>query len=192
MADILTDQQKKELLKLSRDTVTLYLNEKRILECKITDPILGEVMGVFVTLRKDNQLRGCIGNIIGIKPLYLGVIDMSIASSTQDPRFPAVTKKELPYIDIEISALSPLKEITNPDEIVMGVHGVLVKDDYRSGVYLPQVATETGWGRDEFMDSLCVHKAGMEASAWRTGVCQIYIFTAEVFSEHFFDDLTLL
>jgi len=183
MSDILTDQQQKELLKLARDTITLYLTNKKILEKKISDSALQEVMGVFVTLRKNNQLRGCIGNIIGTKPLYLGVIEMSIASATQDSRFMPVSRDELDDIHIEISVLSPLKKITNPDEIIMGIHGVLVKNGYRSGVYLPQVATETGWSKDEFMNSLCVHKAGMEASAWKTGKCEIYVFTAEVFRE---------
>jgi AmmeMemoRadiSam system protein A len=181
---MLTEQQKKELLKLSRDTIAFYLESKKIVEKKITDPDLCKVMGVFVTLRKCNQLRGCIGNIVGTKPLYLGVIDMSVASATQDPRFMPVTKDDLADIDIEISVLSPLKKITNPDEIIIGVHGVLVKNDYAGGVYLPQVATETGWSKEEFMNSLCGHKAGMESDAWKTGACEIHVFTAEVFSEH--------
>jgi AmmeMemoRadiSam system protein A len=109
---------------------------------------------------------------------------MSVASATQDPRFMPVTKDDLADIDIEISVLSPLKKITNPDEIIIGVHGVLVKNDYTSGVYLPQVATETGWSKEEFMNSLCGHKAGMESDAWKTGACEIHVFTAEVFSEH--------
>ncbi len=108
---------------------------------------------------------------------------MSIASATQDPRFRSVTKEELADIDIEISVLSPLKKINDPDEIVLGVHGVLVKNDYAGGVYLPQVATETGWSKSEFMNSLCGHKAGMDVDAWKTGACEIYIFSAEVFGE---------
>jgi len=140
-------------------------------------------MGVFVTLRKNNQLRGCIGNIIGTNPLYLGVKNMAIAAATQDYRFTTVTKEELEDIQIEISVLSPLKQITNIEEIILGKHGVLVKDGYRSGVYLPQVATETGWNKEEFMNSLCGQKAGMELDAWKSGKCEIYIFSAEVFEE---------
>jgi len=134
-------------------------------------------------LRRNHQLRGCIGNIIGTKPLYLGVRDMAIAAATQDFRFKAVTKDELEDVHIEISVLSPLKRITNTDEIILGKHGVLVRDSYRSGVYLPQVATETGWSKNEFMDSLCGQKAGMESSAWKNQECDIYIFSAEVFEE---------
>jgi len=134
-------------------------------------------------LRRNQQLRGCIGNIVGTKPLYSGVRDMAIAAATQDRRFNSVTKDELGDIHIEISVLSPLVQITNTDEIVLGKHGVLVRDAYRSGVYLPQVATETGWSKEEFMNSLCSQKAGMKPNAWKSGECDIYIFSAEVFEE---------
>lgn len=183
MDNFLNQEQKKKLLKLARDTITLFLASGKTLEPKEDDPTLKQVMGAFVTLHKDGELRGCIGNIVGQKPLYLTVRDMAIASATEDPRFNSVTKEELPKINIEISALSPLKKITNPDEIVLGKHGVLVRDLYRSGVYLPQVATETGWTKEQFMDSLCGSKAGMRPDAWKTGKCDIYIFSAEVFGE---------
>lgn len=183
MNDLLNSQQRKELLNLARNTIDLYIRKGKTLEAKTQDPTLKEVMGVFVTLHKGEQLRGCIGNIIGSKPLYLGVRDMAIASSTQDSRFPAVTVEELDDISIEISALSPLKKITNLDEIVLGTHGVLVKQGFRSGVYLPQVATETGWSKAEFMNSLCAHKAGIAADSWKKPECEIYIFSADVFGE---------
>ena len=183
MEELLNDQQRKKLLKLARDTIILYLNEGKTLEPKFEDKTLEEIRGVFVTLRRNHQLRGCIGNIIGTKPLYLGVRDMAIAAATQDFRFKPVTKEELGDINIEISALTPLRQITNTDEIILGKHGVLVRDSYRSGVYLPQVATETGWSKEEFMNSLCGRKAGMDSSAWKSGECDIYIFSAEVFEE---------
>ena len=183
MEELLNTKQRKELLKLARDTITFYLDEGKPLDRSTDDETLKEVMGVFVTLRRNHQLRGCIGNIIGTKPLYLGVRDMAIAAATQDPRFKTVTKDELEDIHIEISVLSPLKKVTSTDEITLGKHGVLVKDTYRSGVYLPQVATETGWSKVEFMNSLCGQKAGMESSAWKNGKCDIYIFNAEVFEE---------
>ncbi|MBL7157653.1 MAG: AmmeMemoRadiSam system protein B [Candidatus Omnitrophica bacterium] len=180
---LLNDKQKKRLLKLARDTISLYLTKGERLEAQVDDPGLKEVMGVFVTLHKGHELRGCIGNIIGRQPLYSGVIDMAIAAATQDPRFPPLTEDEFGEVTIEISVLSPLKKITDPDEIIPGTHGVLVKKGFRSGVYLPQVATETGWNREQFMNSLCAHKAGIDASAWKKGECEINIFTAEVFGE---------
>ncbi len=183
MEGFLNTKQRKELLKLARDTITFYLDQGEPLDRSTDDATLKEVMGVFVTLRRSQQLRGCIGNIIGTKPLHLGVRDMAIAAATQDFRFKSVTKDELEDIHIEISVLSSLKQITNTDEIILGKHGVLVRDAYRSGVYLPQVATETGWSKEEFMNSLCGQKAGMESSAWKSGKCDIYIFSAEVFEE---------
>ncbi len=183
MEGSLNAKQRKELLKLARDTIVFYLDQGKPLDASSDNEILKEVRGVFVTLRRKQQLRGCIGSIIGTKPLYLGVRDMAIASATQDFRFKAVTKDELEGIHIEISVLTPLEQITNSDEIILGKHGVLVRDAYRSGVYLPQVATETGWSKEEFMNSLCGQKAGMESSAWKNGKCEIYIFSAEVFEE---------
>ncbi len=183
METSLNPRQRKELLKLARNTIELYLKKGEIFEPEIQDPALKQIQGVFVTLRKGGELRGCIGNIIGSAPLYFGVRDMAIASSTEDPRFPAVTEDELSDIEIEISVLTPLKKITNPDEIILGTHGVLVKQGFRSGVYLPQVATETGWSKEEFMNSLCAHKAGIAEDAWKKGKCEIYIFSAEVFGE---------
>ena len=108
---------------------------------------------------------------------------MAIAAATEDPRFYPVKINELKEIKIEISVLSPLRKITDINEIVMGKHGVLVKSGFQSGVYLPQVAVETGWNKEEFMNSLCGSKAGINVDAWKKGKCEIYIFTAEVFSE---------
>ena len=183
MDELLNSRQKKELLKLTRDAIVFYLNEGKILERELEDEVFKTVMGIFVTLRCNHQLRGCIGNIVGTKPLYLGAQDMAIAAATQDSRFSPVTKEELKDIHIEISVLSPLRKITDSEEIIMGRHGVLVRDNFRSGVYLPQVATETGWNKEEFMNSLCGHKAGMAPDAWKKGECDIYIFSAEVFEE---------
>tara|TARA_B100000315_G_C14433561_1_gene521294 strand:+ start:247 stop:798 length:552 start_codon:yes stop_codon:yes gene_type:complete len=183
MKALLTDQQKQCLLKLARDTISLYIKESKIFEYKIDDEALGQVMGVFVTLNNGDKLRGCIGNIIGTTPLCQGVRDMAIACATKDPRFDPLVVSELDKVSIEISVLSPLEKISDPAEIILGKHGVLVEGTLGGGVYLPQVATETGWSKDEFMNSLCAHKAGIAPDAWKRGECDIYIFTAEVFGE---------
>ncbi|MFA5275751.1 MAG: AmmeMemoRadiSam system protein A [Candidatus Omnitrophota bacterium] len=183
MDNLLTKEQKNKLLKLARDTITEYLTTGKILKFTENDPVLMEEMGAFVTLYKDGELKGCIGNISGSSPLSETIHDMAIAAATEDPRFSPLKPYELENTKIEISALSPLKEIHNIDEIVMGKHGVLVKDGLRSGVYLPQVAIETGWNKEEFMNSLCGSKARMNPDAWKKGKCEIYIFTAEVFGE---------
>ena len=180
---MLSDEQRGKLLKIARDTIKIYLQTGKILEIKENDPILNKEMGAFVTLHKKGELRGCIGNIIGNGPLYLTVRDMAIQSATDDPRFPKVTLDELDEIDIEISALSELEKVTDTDKIEMGTHGVLIRKGFSSGVFLPQVATETGWSKEEFMRNLCAHKAGLLPDAWKTGEADIYIFTAEVFGE---------
>ncbi|MCF7873167.1 MAG: AmmeMemoRadiSam system protein B [Candidatus Omnitrophica bacterium] len=183
MDELLTKDQKNKLIQIVRKTLNQYIKEGTKYQPEVKDSELKKDMGVFVTLHKNSSLRGCIGSIIAKNPLYLGARDMAIAASTQDPRFPPVVESELDNIDIEISVLSPLEKIDNPDKIILGKHGVLVKKGFRSGVFLPQVADETGWNKNEFMNNLCVHKAGLEPACWKTGGCDIFIFSAEVFKE---------
>lgn len=179
---MLNKAQRKRLLEIARNSIEAYLKTGKKLELTETDPILLKEMGAFVTLHKQGELAGCIGNLQGQQPLCLTVRDMAVEAAVGDPRFSPVTLQELKDIEIEISALSPLKRIESTDEIEMGVHGVFLKSGFNSGVYLPQVATETGWSKEEFLSSLC-HKAWLPVSAWKDKTTEIYIFTAEVFSE---------
>ncbi|MBN1405598.1 MAG: AmmeMemoRadiSam system protein B [Candidatus Omnitrophica bacterium] len=183
MEGLLNAKQKKRLLEIARQTLEGYIKNGKISEFKEDDPALNNNLGAFVTLHKHGDLRGCIGNMVGQGPLYLTIRDMAIESSTQDPRFSPVSANELKDIDIEISVLSPMEQITDPSKIIMGKHGVLVRSGFRSGVFLPQVATETGWDRETFMNNLCAHKAGLAENAWKSGKCDIFIFTAEIFGE---------
>ena len=169
------------MLELAEKAITYYLKNGKRLQIEESDTVLNKEMGAFVTLHKDGRLRGCIGNLIGRGPFYLTVRDMAVEAATGDPRFKPVTLDEMKDIDIEISALSPMEKIDDPQKIEMGKHGVMVRSGFTSGVYLPQVATETGWSREEFMNSLCAEKAGIPENSWKTGKCEIYIFTAEVF-----------
>jgi hypothetical protein len=180
---MLNIEQKKKLLEIARKSIETYLKTGKKLEVTETDPALIKEMGAFVTLHKNGELRGCIGHMVGNEPLYLTVRDMAQEAATGDPRFPAVTLPELKDIEIEISALSPLEKADSADKIQMGVHGVIVKRGFNSGVFLPQVATETGWSKEEFLSNLCAHKAGLPADAWKDKDTELYIFTAEVFSE---------
>lgn len=177
------EAQRKELLKIARETIKLYLETGKRYEPKVSDELLKEDMGAFVTLHKRGELRGCIGHMIASGPLYLTVRDMAIAAATEDPRFAPVTAAELKDIDLEISALSPMRKVAGPEEVKIPGNGVMVRMGWRSGVYLPQVADEAGWNKEEFMNSLCAHKAGIPMNAWKTGACEIYVFTAEVFGE---------
>ncbi len=181
--DMLNQDQRNVLLKIARDTINHYLRTGERLDVEVEDDLLKQDMGAFVTLHERGKLRGCIGHMVATGPLYLTVRDMAISAATDDPRFPRVKPEEMEDIDIEISVLSPMERIDDYEKIETGKHGVMVRMGFRSGVYLPQVATETGWDRDQFMTSLCASKAGIPPDAWKTGECDIYIFTAEVFGE---------
>jgi len=180
---MLNTNQRKRLLEIARKSLETYLKSGKKLEVNETDPSLLKKNGAFVTLREKGELRGCIGNLVGSQPLYLTIRDMAVEAAVGDPRFPAVTAEELKEIEIEVSVLSELKKIDDPLSIELGVHGVLVRRGFNSGVFLPQVATETGWSKEEFLSNLCSHKAGLAADAWKDKSTAVYVFTAEVFSE---------
>ncbi len=180
---MLNKEQRKKLLEIARKSIETYLKTGKKLEVNETDPALLKEMGAFVTLNEHGELRGCIGNLKGTEPLYLTIRDMAVEAAVGDPRFAPVRLAELENIEIEISALSPLERIDSAEKIQLGKHGVIVKRGLNSGVFLPQVATETGWSKEEFMSNLCAHKAGLEPDAWKDKSTEIYIFTAEVFSE---------
>lgn len=180
---LLNDFQKKRLLEIARESITSFVKDGKRKSFTEKDPTLNEPMGAFVTLHENGELRGCIGNMVAQGPLYQAVADMAIEAATGDPRFPVLSKDEIGKVDLEISVLSPLKKISNPGEIKIPGHGVLVRRGFRSGVYLPQVATEAHWNKEEFMTSLCAHKAGIAPDAWKDPSTEIYIFSAEVFGE---------
>jgi AmmeMemoRadiSam system protein A len=142
---------------------------------------LQQLRGVFVTLKKKGELRGCIGRIIGDEPLCKLVGAMAIQAAFNDKRFRPLTVAELNDCEIEISVLTPMKQIAGAGDIVVGRDGVLLSQKGRSAVFLPQVATEQGWNREELLDNLCL-KAGLEAGSWKKEA-QLSTFQAVVFSE---------
>ncbi len=180
---MLNKEQRKKLLDIARKSIEEFLKSGREIEIKENDPLLSGEMGSFVTLRSAGELRGCIGNIVGNQPLYLTVRDMAVEAATGDPRFTPVKLAELKNIEIEISVLSPLEKVDSADGVVLGKHGVIVKRGFNSGVFLPQVASETGWSKEEFLSHLCAQKAGLPPDAWKDKSSEIFVFTAEVFSE---------
>ena len=180
---MLTDSQKKYLLTTARETLKSHLSGRRYVLPGISEPELNEKRGVFVTLKKGGRLRGCIGYIEPVEPLAEAVSNMAVHAAKTDPRFPSVTMEELKDIEIEISALTVPLRVETAEEIVMGRDGVIVKRGSAQGVFLPQVAAETGWQREEFLENLCMHKAGLPKDAWKDGQTELYVFQAEVFSE---------
>jgi AmmeMemoRadiSam system protein A len=181
--DALNAAQKKELLKIARGTIETFVKTGKTLDVGLKDARLSEIEGAFVTIRKHGALRGCIGNIIGQEPLIETVRDMSVAAASQDPRFSPVTPAELKDIDVEISVLSKPRRVKDASEIILGKHGVIVSQGNRQGVFLPQVADETGWSKEEFLSELCSQKAGLPSDAWKDPKTALYVFTADVFAE---------
>ncbi len=179
---LLGPEEQKELLTMAKETVERKVRGEPLPKYEPKARTLKEERGVFVTLRKSGRLRGCIGYIRAIKPLYLAVPDMAVAASTGDPRFPPVTEEELPELDLEISVLSPLKRVEDPNQIEVGRHGIYIVKGPYSGLLLPQVATEYGWDRMTFLEETC-HKAGLPSDGWKEDA-QIYTFSAQIFSEH--------
>ncbi len=179
----LDEKDKKELLKIARKTMEEYVLHQRIPEFTTHDysKNLLTPAGAFVTLQKNDTLRGCIGQFEPDHPLYEVVRDMSISSSTRDYRFPPVTPDELSDIHIEISVLSPMKKIESVDEIVLGKHGIYIVQGSRSGTFLPQVATQTGWDLENFLGHCAKDKAGIGWDGWKDA--DIYVYEAFVFGE---------
>jgi len=179
-----TKKQKKRLVEIAREAIETYVKTGKTISVKETDPRLRKMEGAFVTLRKHGRLRGCIGHIIARGPLYQTVRDVAISAAVQDARFRPVTQKELKDIDIEVSVLSVPERIKDPTIIKPGVHGVIVSRGlFNRGVFLPEVATDQGWGREEFLSNLCSHKAGLSPNAWKDPKTKLEIFTTEKFSE---------
>jgi AmmeMemoRadiSam system protein A len=138
--------------------------------------------GAFVTLRIGGALRGCIGTMSSTAPLRDLIADMARSSAFSDPRFPPLTAAEFRQVEIEISLLSPLEPVASPEDIVPGVHGVLIRGRGRSGVLLPQVATEYGWDRRTLLEQVC-RKAGLAKEAYLESQVELLRFTAVLCSE---------
>lgn len=177
----LTREDKKALLTLARKSIEWYLTSK-------TAPLprgfgAGAKVreGAFVTLKENGELRGCIGHMAEDMPLCHNVGSMALAAAFEDTRFHPVSKDEIRKIKIEISALTPMIQVSGADQIRVGTDGVVIRKDGRSAVFLPQVATEQGWTREEMLNNLCL-KAGLPSDTWKKNT-QFYTFQAVVFSE---------
>lgn len=179
---MLNADEKKALLEIARDAIEARAKgEPAPLEPVISSDALKTGSGAFVSLHKNGRLRGCIGVFASKEPLWRTVRENALAAAFRDPRFSPVAPEELPEIDIEISVLSPLKEITDTNGIEVGRHGIFVMQGRKRGVLLPQVATEYGFDRETFLCETCL-KAGLPENAWQNGA-SIYTFEADVFGE---------
>jgi len=180
----LTPEQKARLLTIARETLDTFVRTGKAPKYSEKDARLSLEEGAFVTLNKHGALRGCIGNILGRGPLYQTVSQMAVAAASEDPRFRPVRADELKDIEIEISVLSKPRVVRSADEIELGKHGVIVSKGYLNrGVFLPQVADETGWSKEHFLAELCSQKAGLPPDSWKDPAVKLEVFTADVFEE---------
>jgi AmmeMemoRadiSam system protein A len=182
MSLALTESDKDILIATAREAIESLL-QRREPRFPCPTPALGAACGAFVTLRAGGRLRGCIGHIMASRPLADTVREMAVSSAFEDPRFPPLREAEWAQIKVEISVLSPFEPVTDVTLIKVGVHGIMIRKGSRSGLLLPQVATEQGWDRETFLTQTC-YKAGLSGDAWRSAEARLEIFSAQVFGEN--------
>jgi AmmeMemoRadiSam system protein A len=187
----ITQEEGEALLADARETISAAL-EQRPPEYKRGPDLakavregnsaLAKPCGAFVTLHKGKELRGCIGRLIAADALEKTVRVMAGEAAFRDPRFPPLSRTELPACTIEISALSPMEPCADPRSVRVGLHGLYLVHRGRSGVLLPQVPVEQGWDLDKYLDYICI-KAGLPPRSYDEPGAQLYTFTATVFGE---------
>ncbi len=180
-AQYISDADRKTLLEIARTSIEGYLAKGSAPEFAVSEA-LQQPGAAFVTLKMSGELRGCIGYTEAVRPLYETVSQCAIHAAVEDPRFNPVQAEELKLIDIEISVLTPLQKVESVDSIKIGRDGLLIRMGRRSGLLLPQVATELGWNRTQFLEHTC-QKAGLQNDAYTRPEATLYRFQAEVFGE---------
>jgi len=180
----LNAEEKSFLLRLARKSLEAAVRNEKMEISAEDPPALRIPAGAFVSLHKQGHLRGCIGYVQPANPLYRTVIEAAWAAALCDTRFEPVCPEELPEIEIEISVLSPLREVL-PEEVRVGAHGLMVSQGRARGLLLPQVAVEHHWQPERFLEETC-RKAGLASDAWRRGA-KTEAFTADVFNERFLE-----
>jgi len=176
----LTDDEKKQLHQIVRTVIECKARKQQIPQFPAPTEKLTEKRGAFVTLYKKGMLRGCIGSLDAKAPLHRVVEEMAEAAAFRDPRFRPLTEEELPFLEQEISVLTPFERVRDPEEIQVGRHGIIIRKGFQSGLLLPQVATERNWDRTTFLRETC-RKAGLPKEAWQDPDTEIYVFSADVF-----------
>ncbi|HUX97740.1 MAG TPA: AmmeMemoRadiSam system protein B [Bacteroidales bacterium] len=177
------ESEKKQLFEIARMSINVRLNDNRRIELdsKKMPEKLKMHYGAFVTIKIDGNLRGCIGRFISSDPLYEVVRASAFSSAFEDPRFTPLTKEEYAKSEIEITVLGPLRKISDPDEIVLGKHGIYIKKDFRSGTMLPQVAIEQGWNVEQFLGYTSRDKASIGWDGWKTA--ELFVYEGVVLEE---------
>ena len=177
----LTDEEKQMLKEIALTSIKDSLDGKSIADQSSLTATLKQKCGAFVSLHKQGRLRGCIGHFGEDVPLHEIVAEMARAAAFEDPRFMPVTADELADIDIEISVLTPMRRIQSLDEFELHRHGIYIRKGYRSGTYLPQVADEVNWTKEEFVSHCAQDKAGIGWDGWKDAETELYVYEAIVF-----------
>src|SRR3954453_2536271 len=179
----LSEEQRKTLLRIARQSIAAVLDGRSPdWKAEDFDETLQRPAGAFVTWTREGDLRGCIGSIHAVEPLYKAVASSAISAAFRDPRFPSLRPGELEQLEIEVSVMGPIERVANIEEIVVGRDGLIISRGPYAGLLLPQVATEYGWDRQTFLEQTC-RKAGLLPDAWRAQDCRIEKFSALVFGE---------
>lgn len=178
----LNAHEKEALLEIARQAIIQGVKTGQEYIEPREEKALNQRNGCFVTIKQNDQLRGCIGNFQSELPLFKEVARMAQASAAKDPRFYPLKEEDLENFSLEISVLSPLAKIESIEEIEVGKHGVYIEKSFYRGVLLPQVATEHNWDRQTFLKQTCI-KAGLPTDAWEAEDAEIYVFSAQVFCE---------
>ena len=180
--EYLTREEKEYLMQIAKEAVYNRIRGKSYTPPPPPTEKLARPSGVFVTLKNRGVLRGCIGYVIPIKPLYIATAEVAGEAAVNDPRFSPVRPEEFDDLEFEISVLTPLEKVEDINEIEVGKHGLLIRAGYYQGVLLPQVPVEYGWDRYEFLDNTCL-KAGLSPGCWKEPGVEIYKFSAYVFTD---------
>ncbi len=178
----LSEAERRSVLELARQAISAAVSRSALPSPIPQVEVFAEKHGVFITLRVNDQLRGCIGVIEGHEPLGEAVARCAVSAALQDPRFAPLGTAELGELEVEVSILSPPATI-RPEDIEIGKHGLLISRGSQRGLLLPQVAIEHSLGSEQFLDETC-RKAGLPRGAWRDPETLIFGFTCEVFSEN--------
>lgn len=179
----LSGEEQRQLLAIARKSVESIVKENKpyVLPENLPASLLQD-RGAFVTIKKDGELRGCVGYTEPVKSLVLTVRDVAAHAALRDPRFPPVAVAELPKLKYEVSVLSPMRRVSDVNQIKVGTHGLMIVTSSARGLLLPQVAEEFGWDRNTLLDQTAI-KAGLPAGAWRDQGADLFMFTAVIFGE---------
>ena len=178
-----TEEQGRKLLSIARENILHYLAHHEVLSVEDIPPEFTEKRGVFVTLKKNGTLRGCIGYPEPVYPLISALLDSSVSAAVRDPRFPPVKLKEMDDITVEVTVLTnPEKFVPDPDNVAIGEDGLIVEKGIFKGILLPQVPVEWEWDAETFLCQTCI-KAGLPPDCWLEKETAVYKFQGQIFSE---------